>query len=147
MAGNSIPAKPVGENENLLRRKFYESIAAQSELMDRLSERLFTLQLAIPGAYATALKLMYGDSATVTFGMLGYIAIGLWFVSLIITLLALSPKKWTVDVSVLKQDPKKFNEGLGIEDFFTQSADYKRQLITASSVLFFIGIVLAALTL
>lgn len=49
-------------------------------------------------------------------------------------------KKWMVDVTVLKQDPEKFSEGLGIEDYFEQSSLYKRRLIIASSLLFFVGI-------
>lgn len=147
MPNKSISTRPLNDNEKLLREKFYESIITQSELMDKLSERLITLQLAIPGAYATALKLMYGDKATVTLGTLGYIAFGLWFASLILTLFALTPKKWKVDVSILKQDPKKLDQALGIEDFFEQSAIYKRRLISISSVLFFLGIIGAALTL
>lgn len=147
MADKPISTRPVSDNENLLRKKFYESIAAQSDLMDKLSERLLTLELGIPGAYATALKLMYGDKATVTLGTVGYIAFGLWFASLILTLFALTPRKWKVDVSILKQDPRKLDQALGIEDFFEQSAIYKRRLISISSVLFFLGVVGAALTL
>lgn len=147
MPNKPISTRPLNENEKLLREKFYESIVAQSDLMDKLSERLLTLELAIPGAYATALKLMYGDKATVTFGTWGYVAFGLWFASLILTLFALTPRKWKVDPSILKQDPQKLNQALGIEDFFEQSAIYKRRLISISSVLFFLGIVGAALTL
>lgn len=147
MPDKPISTRPLNDNEKLLREKFYESIAGQSDLMDKLSERLLTLELAIPGAYATALKLIYGDKATVSLGTVGYIGFGLWFISLVLTLFALTPKRWKVDVSILKQDPKKFDEALGIEDFFEQSAIYKRRLITISSVLFFLGIVGVALTL
>ena len=147
MPTKPISTRPLNDNEKLLREKFYEGIAAQSDLMDKLSERLLTLQLAIPGAYATALKLMYGDKATVTLGTVGYITFGLWFASLILTIFALTPRKWKVDVSTLKQDPKKLDQALGIEDFFEQSAIYKRRLISISSMLFFLGIVGAALTL
>ncbi|MBE0671411.1 MAG: hypothetical protein IH588_12545 [Anaerolineales bacterium] len=147
MSNKAISTRPLNDNEKLLREKFYESIVAQSDLMDKLSERLLTLELAIPGLYATALKLMYGDKATVTLGTVGYIAFGLWFASLILILFALTPKKWKVDVSILKQDPKKLDQALGIEDFFEQSAIYKRRLISISSILFFLGIVGAALTL
>ena len=147
MANQPISTRPLNDNEKLLREKFYESIAAQSDLMDKLSERLLTLELGIPGAYATALKLMYGDKVTVTLGTVGYIAFGLWFASLILTLFALTPKKWKVDVSILKQDPNKLDQALGIEDFFEQSAIYKRRLITISSIFFFLGIVGASLTL
>ena len=56
-----IPARPVSENEKLLRQKFYENIASQSDLMDKLSERLLTLELAIPGLFAAVLKLTRGE--------------------------------------------------------------------------------------
>ena len=62
---------------------------------------------------------------------------------MILTLIALTPKKWIVDPTILKQDPQKYSEGLGIEDFFEQSAQYKRRLVIASSVLFFAGIISA----
>jgi hypothetical protein len=52
-----------------------------------------------------------------------------------------------VDPSVLKQAPQKFSEGLGIEDFFERSANYKRWLVIASSILFFAGIFFAISTL
>ncbi|MDD2922028.1 MAG: hypothetical protein PHQ36_07050 [Anaerolineales bacterium] len=147
MPNKPILTRPLNENEKLLREKFYESIAAQSDLMDKLSERLLTLELAIPGLYATALKLLYGDKATVSVGTVGYIAFILWFAALATTLMALTPKTWKVDVTILKQDPQKFDEGIGIEDFFNKSANYKRRLITASSALFFSGIIGAVMTL
>jgi len=54
--------------------------------------------------------------------------------------MALTPKKWVVDPALLKQDPQKYSEALGIEDFFEKSAQYKRGLVIASSILFFAGI-------
>ncbi len=61
MANKPTSTRPLNDNEKLLREKFHESIVAQSDLMDKLSERLLTLELAIPGLYATALKLISGD--------------------------------------------------------------------------------------
>ncbi|MBV6393471.1 MAG: hypothetical protein KPEEDBHJ_02712 [Anaerolineales bacterium] len=147
MKPKAIPARPVSENENLLRKKFYESIAAQNDLMDKVSERLLTLELAIPGLFATVMKLTRGENATLKINAALNIAFACWLLALILTLLALTPKKWTVDESLLKQDPDKFSEGLGIEDYFTQSALYKRRLAVASSVLFFVGIFSAMFTL
>jgi hypothetical protein len=140
MANKPIPTRPLSENEDLLRKKFYESIAAQSDLMDKMAERLLTLELGIPGLFATVLKLTRGDDAALTINAALNLAFALWLLALILTLLALTPRKWTVDPSLLKQDPKKLSEALGIEDFFTQSALYKRRLVTASSLLFFAGI-------
>ena len=147
MPTKPISTRPLNENEKLLREKFYESIAAQSELMDKLGERLLTLELAIPGAYVVALKLFYGENITITPGTLWYVAFVLWFASLILTLRALWPQKWKVDITVLKQDPAKFSEGIGIEDFFEKSASHKQWLISLASVLFFVGIVVTMLTL
>lgn len=147
MAKEPIPTRPVSENENLLRKKFYESIAAQSDLMDKLAERLLTLELGIPGLFATVVKLTGGDKATLPINAALNLAFAFWLVALLLTLLALTPRKWTVDTTILKQDPKKFDEGLGIEDFFNQSALYKRRLLTVSSLLFFAGIFAAVFTL
>lgn len=147
MNGKPLPTRPLNENEVLLRKKFYESIAAQSDLMDKLAERLLTLELGIPGLFATVLKLTQGEDATLSINAALNTAFALWLLALILTLLALTPKKWKVDPSLLKQDPQKFSESLGIEDFFTQSALYKRRLLTASSLLFFAGVFAAMFAL
>lgn len=147
MSGKPILALPVSENENILRKKFYEHVAAQSDLMDKLAERLLTLELGIPGLFAAALKLMRGNDATLVINPALYLAFGLWLLALALTLVALTPRKWTVDVGVLKQDPKKFSEGLGIQDYFERSALHKRRLLIASSILFFAGIFSAIFTL
>jgi len=116
--------------------------------MDKLSERLLTLELAIPGLYATALKLMQGDKATVTINAALYITFSCWLIALALTLAALIPKKWIVDSTILRQDPIKMDkEGIGIKDFFEKSAQHKRRLLILSSVLFLLGIFSAAFTI
>lgn len=147
MSDQPISTRPLSDYEKSMREKFYESITAQSDLMDKLSERLLTLELAIPGLYATMLKLVSGDTATVRVDAALYVTFACWLIALILILVALTPKKWVVDPKILKQDPKKLSEGLGIEDFFEQSALYKRRLVAVSSVLFFVGIFSAVFTL
>ena len=147
MANKATPTRPVSENENLLRKKFYESIADQSALMDKLAERLLTLELGIPGLFATVVKLTRGDKATLPINAALNIAFACWLLALILTLIALTPRKWIVDPFILKQDPEKFSEGLGVEDFFERSANYNRWLIIASSILFFAGVFSAMFTL
>jgi hypothetical protein len=147
MSNQPIPTVPLSDPDKSLRDKFYESIAAQSDLMDKLCEHLLTLELAIPGLYATVLKLVSGDKATVIVNPSFCITFVLWLAALGLTLFAFIPRKWTVDPTILKQDPNKLSEGLGIEDFFEQSAAHKRRLIVFSSVLFFAGIVSAAFTI
>lgn len=147
MSNKPISTRPLSDNEKLLRGKFYESIVAQSDLMDKLSERLLTLELAIPGLYATVLKLVSGEKATVLVNTAFYVTFVCWLLALALTLMALTPKKWIVDPTLLKQDPKKYSEALGIEDYFEKSAQYKRRLVIASSVLFFVGIFSATFTI
>ena len=147
MSKKPTPTRPVREEEDLLRNKFYESIAMQSDLMDKLSGQLLTLELAIPGIYATALKLVSGDDSTLTINLAFYITVACWLLALGLTMLALTPRKWTVDPAILEQDPKKLDEALGIEDYFNKSARYKRRLVIASSVLFFSGTISAIFTI
>jgi len=147
MGDKPISTRPLSDNEKLMRQKFYESIVAQSDLMDKLSERLLTLELAIPGLYATAVKLISGDKATITVNAAFYITFGCWLLALALTLAALTPRKWRVDPAILKQDPKKMSDALGIEDFFERSANYKRGLVIASSLFFFAGIFGAVFTI
>lgn len=147
MGDKPISTRPMNDNEKLMREKFYESIVAQSDLVDKLSEHLLTLELAIPGLFATVVKLTGGDKTIVVVNTAFYMTFGCWMVALLLTLIALTPKKWIVDPSILKQDPKKISEALGLEDFFEKSAQYKRRLVIASSILFFAGIFSATFTL
>lgn len=147
MDDKPISTRPLSDNEKLLYEKFYKSIAAQSDLVDKLSEHLLTLELAIPGLYATVVKLISGDKTVVTVNAAFVITFGCWLLALLLTLAALTPKKWVVDPTILRQTPQKFSQALGIEDFFEQSAIYKRRLVIASSVLFFVGIISAVFTM
>lgn len=83
-----ISALPLDENEEALRKKFYESIAGQSDLMDKFAERLLTLELGIPGLFAAVLKLTRGSDATLVINPALYLAFGLWLLALALTLAA-----------------------------------------------------------
>lgn len=148
MSDKPIPTRPITEGERLLREKFYVSITAQSDLLDKLGERLLTLELAIPGLYGAVLKLVAGDKAIAVVNAAFYITFGCWLLALALTLAVLMPQKWKVDSTVLRQDPARMaEEGLGIEDFFERSAQHKQRLLAVSSVLFFVGIFSAAFTM
>ena len=148
MSNKPIPTRPLTDNEKFLREKFYETIVAQNELLDKWGERLLTLELAIPGLYAAVLKLVAGDNATMTMNAAFYITFGSWLLALVLTLVALFPKKWTVNPTVLRQSPDLIvKQGLGIEDFFEKPTQHKRRLLTVASVLFFVGIFSSAFTI
>ncbi len=140
-----LATRPPSEGENLLRNKFAESIAGQSELMDKLGQQLITLELAIPGLYATVLKFTQGDTATAARNQWLYLAFGCWFVALALTLASMVPRHWRVDPTILRQDPAQKNDMLGLEDFFYKSAQYKRWLLIPACVLFWLGVLSAAL--
>ncbi len=146
MNDKSIPTRPPSSSEELFKEKFAESIAGQSELMDKLGQQLITLELAIPGLYATALKLMSGDKAILSNNPSLYITFACWFFALLCTLISLIPRKWKINRNIMKQDPSAETEELGIEDFFHKTAQYKRRLLIASVILFFIGVCSAVFT-
>ena len=59
-----VPTRPLADEDTFLQQKYQESIVNQADLMDKLATQLITLELAIPGLYATVLKLVQGDEAT-----------------------------------------------------------------------------------
>lgn len=144
MSDKPISTRAPTSSETVLKDKFAESIAGQSEQMDKLGGQLITVELAVPGLYATVLKLVSGDKATLSNDTAIYTSFALWFLALLFTLTSLIPRKWKVDRSIMKQDPSKKTKVLGIEDFFNKSAQNKRRLLITASVLFFFGVISAA---
>jgi hypothetical protein len=147
MTDEPISTRPKAGSEKVLQDKFAENIAGQSDLMDRLGQQLLTLELAIPGLYAAVLKLISGDKATLEVNFALYLTFGCWFIALLLTLISLVPRNWQVNPTILKQSPVKGSKELGLEDFFYQTARYKRRLLIAASLLFFGGVVSAAFTI
>ncbi len=147
-ANNDPPilTRPPSGIEKILKDKYAESIAAQIEQMDNLGRQLIAIELAIPGLYATVLKLIGGSNATLCAGPALCFTFIFWFAALVLTLVSLIPRKWKVDRTIMKQDPDEQTGVLGIEDFFQKSAQYKRRFIIAASLLFFCGIGSAAVT-
>ena len=139
---------PVGLTriEETLIEKYGEDIAAQPDRMDHLAGRLITLELAIPGLFATALKLTSGRAATISAGSALYIAFSCWFAALALTLWALFPRRWQVNENMLENDQWQQGGVLGIRDYFTRTCQYKQKRLIGAVLLFFAGIVAAVLS-
>lgn len=142
-----LSTQPPDENDNLLRKKFYEDIASQAERVDKLSAHLLSIELAIPGLYASVLKLISGDGAALGNTATVRGAFLLWFLALVATLIALTPRRWKVAPDILVQDKKRMSEGMGIEDYFNKSARWKLMWAIISSLLFFAGVWVAVYTI
>ena len=147
MDEQAVTTRPPSSSEKLLRDKFMERYAAQNDLMDKLGQNLITLELAIPGLYATVLKLTQGDKATLPVDGWLYFTFGCWFLALLLTLVSLIPRQWRVDPTILKRDPAKTDGPLGLEDFFHKSAQHKLRLLVPAIFLFWLGIIGAAILL
>ena len=138
---------PLSKSTQLLREKYLEAKAAQSDLMDGLAKQLITVELAIPGLYATVLKLTQGNAATLTVDGWFVATFVLWTAALALTLTALIPRQWNVDPTLIKPDPTVKEQALSLEEFFFNSARYKRRLLIGSSLAFWGGILTAVFTL
>jgi len=124
-----VASKPLSTIDNKLTEKFAEEIANQSKLMDDLAKLLISVELGTPALYATVLKLVAGESATVGGFALG-LTFFLWFASLLLAFLAIFPKPYHVDSRRLDK----------IEAFYKESAKHKSQWLGWSMLLFFMGI-------
>lgn len=138
-----IPTRPLDRQDTLLRDKLTEEITGQPQRMDNLAQQLITLELAIPGLYATVLKLVQGDKGVLS-GPALYWAFGLWMLALLLTLAALFPRRYDVDTRTLRRrQPGRPGQPLSIEDYFSTAASHKRWLLVASSIAFFTGLLAA----
>jgi len=142
-----LTSTPVSTSSTLLQNKFYDQFAAQSEQMDKLGAQLITLELAIPGLYATVLKLLQGDDATIAADNWFYFTFVCWFFALLLTLISLVPRIYDVDPTIIKNVAGSNAAKMSVEDFFFKSARYKRRLLIPSIHLFWAGIFGAAITI
>ena len=147
MNDDPISTTPVTPGNKLLQVKFAESLAGQSKLMDKLARQLITLELAIPGIYAAVLKLVQGEDAPLPVNNWLIFTFACWFMATLLTLISLIPRDWKVDPTMLKSDPAGRSKALSLEEFFHDSAQYKRRLLIPACILFWLGIMGAALVI
>jgi hypothetical protein len=136
-------SRPPTAGERVLAEKFHERLAGQSAQMDELARQMISVELAVPGLYASILALLRGQEATLPAGWPLLVTFGCWFAALALTFVALFPRNYRVDPTILRADPAAESEDMGFEDFFRRSAQYKRRLLLAAALLFWAGIVAA----
>ena len=136
----ALPTRPPPPTDDLLRQKFDEDIVNQAQRLDDIAKLLISVELAVPGLYATALKLVSGGNAALAVGPAVYGALFFWFVAPLLTLLALLPRRYEVDRNITRRTPpNEFAEPLSIEAYFKKTTRYKYQHIVLSCICFFIG--------
>lgn len=138
-----ILGQPYDPGEHILVERFFERLADQSKQMDELARQMIAVELAVPGLYASILALLRGQNATLPGGPLLVLTFGGWFIALAVTFVALFPRRYRVDPTILRNDPAAGSETLGLEDFFRRSAAYKRGLLAVAALIFWAGIVAA----
>ena len=136
---NGQPPQPADET---LLKAYHDAIIKQADLYVDLAKELLKLELAIPGIYAAALKLVTDQFPYVP---LVAAAFGFWLLALVATLRALFPRRYVVLHDAVQRVDRAGSDGpLSIEEFLQQSAQDKRRLLLWAIPLFFIGIAAAA---
>ena len=133
-------SRPPTSGESKLVEKYFESYAAQNKLMDELARQMITIELAVPGVYASILALLRGDKSTLPAGPWLIVAFGGWALAALLTFIALFPRDYKVDTRILRADPAATDGVLGVEDYFRRPARYKWQLLAAAAVAFWVGV-------
>jgi len=138
MPQNPIETRPPSTIEHFLQQKFAEEQVKQSERLDDLAKQLLTLELAIPGIYATVLKLV--TSAPLVVNLWLGLTFLFWFVALGLTFFSLFPVHYQVNTEVLRRQRPQAEGPLSIEEFYYHSARRKRVILIFASISFFLGI-------
>ena len=116
--------------DQYMQERLSEAIANQSKLMDTFAQQLLVVEIAIPGLYATSLKLVT-KSGYIGVSWNLYIVFFCWILAVTLTILAMLPRPYK-DIDT--------NNRQAIETFFEKAAQHKRRLLIPSLVLFFSGI-------
>lgn len=103
-----IKGRPPNAEETFIHEKHLESISRQPILMEEVAKQLLTLELAIPGIYATVLKLTSGDKDKLTLTDNLYFVFSFWLVSLICILIALLPRAYRIDQNDITEQRNSF---------------------------------------
>jgi len=129
--------KPLSTIEKKLQEKFAEDIANQGALMDSMGRQLLSLELAMVGIYATVLKLISGEGATMQGSVVAIgISFFLWFMAVVATVLAIFPEKYEIDITKMDE----------IKGYFHKSAKRKATMLIGSVFLFFAGVGVSVFT-
>lgn len=132
-----VTTSALSKYDESLLDLFAKDVSAQATRLDDLAKQLITLNIAIPGLYATVLKFISGDKAVVNDPVLLLITFAAWLLALGFALASLFPQRHQVDPDSLSE----------IETFFYRSAQHKRKLLAAASLLSFFGICFAVFSL
>ena len=136
---NGQPPQPADE---ALLKAYHDAVIKQADLYVDLAKEMLKLELAIPGIYAAALKLVTNQPPN---ALLVATAFGFWLLALVATLRALFPHRYAVLHNAVQRVGRAESDGpLTIEEFLQQSAQDKRRLLLWAIPLFFIGIAAAA---
>ena len=108
---NGRPPQPADE---ALIKAYHDAIIKQADLYVDLAKELLKLELAIPGIYAAALKLVTSQSPCVS---LVAAAFGFWLLALVATLRVLFPRRYEVLHDAVQSVGRAGSDGaLTIED-------------------------------
>ena len=141
MTEKILPTQPAAPEDSDLIEEFGREIIKQGERLDDVAKELFKLELAIPGIYAVALRLVVDKDVI---PMMIVVAFAFWSVALGLTLWSIFPKRYNVLRSVPRwADKRTGSNKMSIEEFYTESARRKYRLLLGASICFFCGIVCA----
>ena len=128
---------PLSQADQTLLVCFAKDVAEQATRLDDLAKRLITLEIAIPGMYAAALKLVSGGQATPGQPLLLLLALSAWLFALGMTLASLFPQRYAIDPDSLTE----------IQNYFSHSARRKLIFLSIACVSSFFGICLTVYSL
>jgi hypothetical protein len=144
MQDEPLTGKPVSPAEQALLDAYYQEPVKQADRFVDLARELLKLELAIPGIYAAALRLVSREQSANPNWV--FIAFSLWLIALVLTLCALFPRRYQVLEQAIRHVRPDHGKGpLSIKEYFQKSARVKRLLLLWAVPLFFCGIIAAVL--
>lgn len=125
-----VSVAPVSRYDSVLQERLAQEVSEQSKRLDDLARQLITLNIAVPGLYASLLRYMSGSDATVEDPLLLVFIFFPWLLALGLAFVSLFPLNYRVD-------PDSPSD---IEGYFSKTAKRKLVWLTLAGFFSFVGI-------
>lgn len=141
-------SEPPRPGDKPLLEAFHQEIVKQNDRLDALAKEMIKLELGIPGVFAVALTLLAGKDAFISAAWLLPVFI-FWMLAAGLTFLSLFPRRYKVleDTPRREEVRKVTNDALTIQEYFQKSTKYKYSLLCGAAVFFFLGTILAVVSI
>lgn len=136
-----ITTKRLSSHDLIYLEKYVSEISSQTKHISDIAKWLISIEIVMANFYLV-LFAFFSKEKIIDNTYLIFISLLLVVVSILLSMVAVIPKKWKVNTDLIRGNSGK-NE-LSIEEFFIKSAAYKYKYVSSSLLLLLLSFIFTA---